>query len=59
MTSLTTIGLGDIVPKSNIERLVVALGLLIGVNVQSYVMGNLIDILNVVRKFNEVESEAE
>ena len=40
-TSLTTVGLGDYHPRSNSERIVGALSLLIGVTVTSYVMEQL------------------
>lgn len=40
-TSLTTVGLGDYHPRSDAERLVGALALLIGVTVTSYVMERL------------------
>jgi len=40
-TSLSTVGLGDIAPKSNTERFVIAFLLLIGVVTFSYFMGDL------------------
>ena len=40
-TSLTTVGLGDIAPKSNIERFFIAFALLYGVAVFSYFLGDL------------------
>ena len=45
-TSLSTVGFGDIHPKSDIERLLVAAILLIGVAVFSYIMGTFISILD-------------
>lgn len=45
-TSLATVGFGDYVPRSDIERGVCAFMLLGGVAVFSYVMGNFITILN-------------
>jgi len=35
------VGLGDIVPKSDMERVVVAIGLLMGVAIFSYFLGEL------------------
>ena len=40
-TSLSTVGLGDYHPRSDIERLVGALALLCGVTITSYVMENI------------------
>jgi hypothetical protein len=45
-TSLSTVGFGDITPRSNGERILIAFFLLFGVAVFSYIMGNFIDILN-------------
>jgi len=43
LTSLSTVGLGDLHPRSNAERLVVAFLLLSGVAIFSYIMGEFID----------------
>jgi len=48
-TSLTTVGLGDIAPKSNIEKLVIAFLLLTGVLLFSYIIGEYTEML---MKFN-------
>ena len=45
-TSLSTVGFGDYNPKSNSERILIAIGLLFGVAIFSYIMGNFIDILD-------------
>jgi len=45
-TSLSTVGFGDYVPRSNLERAVGAFMLLSGVAIFSYIMGNFIQILN-------------
>jgi hypothetical protein len=52
-TSLSTVGFGDYVPRSNIERAVGAFMLLMGVAVFSYIMGNFIEILDGYMKFNK------
>ena len=44
-TSLSTVGLGDLVPRSNIERLFVSFSLLIGVAIFSYTLEEFIQIL--------------
>jgi len=45
-TSLTTVGLGDYVPKADSERVFMAMVLLFGVATFSYVMGNFVNILS-------------
>ena len=45
MTSLSTVGFGDFSPRSDGERIVCAVALLFGVAIFSYIMGNLITIL--------------
>lgn len=51
-TSLTTVGFGDYNPRSNVERLYISFGLLFGVAIFSYIMGQLIDIIHASQKFN-------
>jgi len=48
-TSLTTVGLGDITPKSNIERVIIAFALLYGVTIFSYFLGDLGNMIFVYR----------
>jgi potassium voltage-gated channel Eag-related subfamily H protein 8 len=52
-TSLATVGFGDYVPRSNLERVVGGLMLLIGVAVFSYIMGCFIEILNNFKSYND------
>lgn len=52
-TSLSTVGFGDIHPRNSAERVVVAMILLFGVAIFSYVMGNFIDILETFKSFND------
>jgi len=44
LTSLSTIGLGDLHPRSNAERLLVAFLLIGGVAIFSYIMGDFIEL---------------
>jgi len=44
-TTLTTIGLGDYHPRSDYERLLCAVVFLVGVSIQSIIMGNFMEIL--------------
>ena len=52
ITSLSTIGFGDLVPRSDLERLLGAFLLLSGVAIFTYVMGSFIDMLNEINGFN-------
>ena len=52
LTTLSTIGYGDYSPKSASEKFILALGMMLGVSVFSYIMGNLIEIL---AAFNSLE----
>ena len=45
LTTLSTIGFGDYLPKSTYEKLIIAFVMLFGVVVFSYIMGNLIEIM--------------
>ena len=51
-TSLSTVGFGDYVPCSNIERFIGAFILLFGVSIFSYIMGNFIEIIGVMGEIN-------
>jgi hypothetical protein len=44
-TSLTTVGFGDFVPKSDSERIFISFGLLFGVAIFSYIMSEFIDMI--------------
>jgi hypothetical protein len=52
ITSLSTIGFGDLVPRSDLERALGAILLLTGVAIFTYVMGSFIDMLNEINGFN-------
>lgn len=45
-TTLSTIGFGDYHPKSNIERIFIAMVMFFGVMIFSSIMGNFIEMLN-------------
>jgi voltage-gated potassium channel len=51
-TSLSTVGLGDFVPKSDTERLIGSFILLFGVAIFSVIMSEFIDILHEFRAYN-------
>lgn len=51
-TSLSTVGFGDLHPRSDFERAFVALLLLFGVAIFSYIMGNFIEILESIKVMN-------
>lgn len=53
ITSLSTVGFGDYVPRSNAERAVGSFMLLCGVACFSYIMGNLMDILANFMEYNK------
>ena len=46
LTSLSTVGLGDLHPRSDSERVVVGFLLLFGVAIFSYIMGNFVEIVD-------------
>jgi hypothetical protein len=48
-TSLSTVGFGDFSPRSDAERLFIAVVLLMGVSIFSYIMGNLIEIIDEIK----------
>ena len=58
-TSLSTVGFGDYYPKSNKERLFIALVLLIGVAVFSLVLGNFNEIMDEIRLLGQETNEEE
>jgi len=51
LTSLSTVGLGDYVPKSDLERVLCAFMLLFGVGIFSISMNKLLEIVNDVEIF--------
>tara|TARA_B110000285_G_C14864649_1_gene486239 strand:+ start:192 stop:497 length:306 start_codon:yes stop_codon:yes gene_type:complete len=51
-TTLSTIGLGDFYPVSDVERFVGSFVLLFGVAVFSYIMGELLVMLNEIQTLN-------
>ena len=56
MTTLSTIGIGDFLPKSVSEKILISFVMLFGVTVFSFIMNNLIDILNeFMSKNNNIE----
>lgn len=51
-TSLSTVGFGDLTPRSDIERAFGAFLLLIGVAIFSYIMGSFIDMIDELNNFD-------
>ena len=47
-TSLSTVGFGDFVPKSNFERLMAVNLLIFGVSIFSYIMGEFVSMIKVI-----------
>ena len=48
-TTLSTVGFGDFNPRSNVERLVLAFGMLLGVAIFSLIMGEFIAMVESVK----------
>jgi len=57
-TTLTTVGFGDYNPRSDIERIFTAMGLLFGVMIFAVIMGNYQGILDEIKKFSETADES-
>ena len=53
-TSLSTVGLGDYNPRSNSERLFIACGLLVGVAIFSYIMGEFCKMVESFMTYNQL-----
>lgn len=58
-TSLSTVGLGDFCPRSDIERILVAAMLLFGVAIFSFIMGNFIEMFNQIISYNDTLDEGD
>ena len=58
-TTLTTVGLGDIAPKSNAERILIAFAMLLGVSIFSYFLSELGDMLMVIRNHHEIINDSD
>ena len=52
-TTLSTVGFGDMYPKSDLERFLGAAIFLFGVATFSFIMGNFIEILNFLKELND------
>jgi hypothetical protein len=51
-TSLTTVGFGDYNPRSDAERIFIAFGLMFGVAIFSYIMGQFIQVVESFSAYN-------
>ena len=58
-TSVTTVGFGDYCPKSDFERIILSIFLLLGVNIFSMVAGEFLLMLTSYRKLHEVYEDSE
>lgn len=58
-TTLSTVGFGDFSPKSNIERMILAFGMLMGVAIFSVIMGQFIEMLEQVKDLQAEYEEGE
>jgi hypothetical protein len=56
-TTLTTVGFGDLTPKSDAERFYMAFAMLIGVSIFSYYMGELIEMINSGKDDSDTEAD--
>jgi hypothetical protein len=52
-TTLSTVGFGDYSPQTAFERALACFILLFGVAIFSYILGNLIEIIHKLQKFNQ------
>ena len=51
-TSLTTVGFGDLHPRSDFERIYIAFGLLLGVAIFSFIMGEFIAMISNIDQYD-------
>jgi len=58
-TTLSTVGLGDYHPKSDQERLICALIMLFGVTMTTFLMDNLMSMINKIRTLNNNYEESQ
>ena len=58
-TTLSTVGFGDFYPKSDIERLIGAFVLLSGVALFSYMMGEILFMINTIKNVGAEEQDAD
>jgi hypothetical protein len=59
ITSLATVGFGDLNPRNDYERIMVSIMLLTGVALFSFIMGNFIAILNSFKSINDEPEESQ
>lgn len=58
-TTLSTVGFGDFYPKSDLERLTGAFVLLAGVALFSYMIGEILYMINTLKNFGKEEHDAD
>lgn len=52
-TTLSTVGFGDFHPYSSSERIFIAFGMLLGVAIFSSILGNFIEMIDVIKEAQE------
>ena len=52
ITTLSTVGLGDVHPKSSYERILTAITMVAGVSVFSYIMGKFLEVVEDIKDFD-------
>lgn len=51
-TTLSTVGFGDKTPRSDLERLIICMVLLVGVSLFGYILGILVGIIDEFKTFD-------
>jgi hypothetical protein len=59
MTTLSTVGFGDYHPRSDSERFMACFFLIFGVSVFSYIMGDILTLIESWKELNEVNDDGE
>jgi Na+-transporting NADH:ubiquinone oxidoreductase subunit NqrC len=58
-TSLSTVGFGDYVPRSNLERIVATIMLVFGVSIFSFIMNEFVNMITVIQNFQSDFDESD
>ena len=52
-TTLTTVGFGDFAPRSDAERIFITFGLIFGVSIFSYILGDFLNMIESWLKYQD------